>query len=311
MCKIDSQITRITRRAKLNKTELRNKQSNVLKFPLSPLAKAGMIIKNIEHDAHVSEHDHSRPHRDDHYLLLFASSGDLLMSIDFKNITILGPTLLLIFPGQIHYTVSAHNLKGWIISIDPALVDKEFQLIFERSFQHPLYINENSLLYGHSFTFLEQMERLQEQSANPFKLRAKHSILDALLGLLAGETSNIHSTGRVKPNRGFIIQEAFTQLLKVHYREWKQPARYAAELNISAAHLYDTIKGLTGDSVSACIQQYCILEAKRLLCFSRLTVKEVAYQLGYEEPVYFGKLFKKITGSTPLEFRKQYLDQDY
>lgn len=50
------------------------------------------------------------------------------------------------------------------------------------------------------------------------------------------------------------------------------------------------------------------MEAKRLLYFTDNTVKEIAYEVGYDEPVYFGKLFKKITKLTPLEFRKKFRD---
>lgn len=267
-----------------------------------------MIIKNLEAASDVSEHDYTRPHRDDHYLLVFSTSGDLVMNIDFKNITIEEPTLLLVFPGQIHQTIFVKDLKGWGMSIDPALIDKEFQLVFERSFQHPLSLDKNSSCFSHLLTLLDLMEELQQNtSANRFGLRVKHSLLDALIGLLAGEIGRL-DVEQGMANRGAIIHQTFLQLLKEHFREWKQPARYAAELNISVSHLYDTIKGITGDSVSAYIQQYCMLEAKRLLCFTNLSVKEIAYQLGYEEPVYFGKLFKKVTGLTPIQFRTQYLD---
>jgi AraC family transcriptional activator of pobA len=275
---------------------------------MSPLAKAGMIIKNLRAAAHISEHDHSRPHRDDHYLLVLATSGDLGITIDFENITVVTPMMLLILPGQIHHLFSISNLKGWAISIDPSLIDKEFQLIFERGLQQPLSLAINSTFYGHASKLFEVMEKLQATLENPSHLRANRSILDAVLALFAGETNIINRVGSARTNRGAIIEQAFKQLLKLHYREWKQPANYASELNISVSHLYDTIKSITGDSVSACIQQYCMLEAKRLLCFTKLTVKEIGYQLGYDEPVYFGKLFKKITGFTPLQFRKQYLD---
>ena len=296
---------------KFNSTELKNRQSDILKFTLSPLAKAGMIVKNMAGTADVSEHDHSRPHRDDHYLFMFAVGGDLIINVDFETKKIAAPMMLLIFPGQIHHTVSSSHLQGWGISIDPTLIDKEFQMIFERGFQGPLSISIASSFYGHAFTLLEAMEKLQGISENPFQLRASHSILDALMGLLAGETIRANNYGKTKANRAAVIEQAFMQLVKLHYKEWKQPARYAAELNISVAHLYDTIKSITGDSVSAYIQQYCMLEAKRMLCFTKSTVKEISYELGYDDSVYFGKLFKKVTGFSPLQFRQQYLDQDY
>ncbi|MCZ8216998.1 MAG: helix-turn-helix domain-containing protein, partial [Cyclobacteriaceae bacterium] len=73
-------------------------------------------------------------------------------------------------------------------------------------------------------------------------------------------------------------------------------------------HLNDTVKAFTSNSVSTHIQQISILEAKRQLYFTNKSVKEIAYDLGYDEPVYFGKLFKKITNHTPLAFRQQFRD---
>lgn len=287
---------------------MKNSRSDILKFPLSPLARAGMIIKNMAGTADVSEHDHSRPHRDDHYLFMFAIGGDLIINVDFETRKIAAPMMLLLFPGQIHHMVSSSNLQGWGISIDPSLIDKEFQLIFERGFQGAMSLSSASPFYGYALTLLEQMEKLQGVSENLFQLRASHSLLDALMGLLAGEVARATGIGKAKASRTTVIEQAFKQLLKHHYKEWKQPARYAAELNISVAHLYDTVKSITGDSVSTYIQQYCMLEAKRMLCFTKFTVKEISYQLGYEDSVYFGKLFKKVTGFSPLQFRQQYLD---
>jgi AraC family transcriptional activator of pobA len=291
----------------LNSSGLKSK-ADILKFPLSPLAKAGMIVRNMAHASEVSEHNTTRPHRDDHFLLMFATGGDLVINIDFENNVITAPAVVLIFPEQVHHIVSANHPLGWVTSIDPVLMDEECLLIFEKGFHRPLSLYTHSAFYVHALTLLEQMEKIQDLDANPFHVRANHSILDAFLGLLAGEISKVNTIGKTTAKRAAIIEQAFIQMLKMHYKEWKQPAKYAAELNISVAHLYDTIKSSTGDSVSQYIQQYCMLEAKRLLCFTKFTVKEIAYQLGYEEPVYFGKLFKKVTGFTPLQFRQQYRD---
>lgn len=123
--------------------------------------------------------------------------------------------------------------------------------------------------------------------------------------------SNFISTSPIEnttENRGSILRDAFNQLLKKYYKTWKQPAQYASELAISVAHLNDTVKELTGYPVSIHIQQASILEAKRQLYFTNKSVKEIGYEVGYDEPVYFGKLFKKITNLTPLAFRQKFRD---
>ncbi len=267
-----------------------------------------MMIKNMAAAGHVSEHDYLKPHRDDHYLLMIATVGHFIINIDFENITVKAPAMLLILPGQIHHMVSSNNPSGWGISIDPVLVEEDFQLIMEKGFQQVLSLNRQTEFYDHVQVLMGQMEKLQAATPNKYTTNAIHSLLDALLALIAGELATVHLFDKTKDNRAAIIEQAFVQLVKMHYKDWKRPAPYATALNISVAHLYDTIKNLTGDSATAYIQQYCILEAKRLLCFTKLTVREIGYQLGYDEPVYFGKLFKKVTGFTPLQFRQQYRD---
>lgn len=257
-------------------------------------------------EGHVSEHDYSRPHRDDHYLIMVLTEGDFVINLDFEHISLTAPAILLIQPGQVHHIVSAGKTSGWGISIDPALVDLEIQHLLEKGFRKLLSFDFTSALYDHAVNLLGQMEKLQKEAGNQFHLRAGHSLLDALLALLAAGLVGAEDAGDTRANRGMVITQAFMQLLKAHYKSQKQPCWYAAQLNISTAHLYDTVKASTGESVSATIQQYCMLEAKRQLCFTALTVREIGYSLGYGEPVYFGKLFKKTTGLTPIQFRDQY-----
>ena len=284
---------------------MKRQHTNIIKFPISPLAKAGMLIKNMADENSVSEHDHSKPHRDDHYLIMIATGGHFVIEIDFDKNIITAPAMVLIFPGEIHHIVSVGNPSGWGISIDPSLIDEEFQVMMEKGFSQSILLDKDAAFFSHACTLMEQMEKLQKATASLYTVRAIHSILDALLALIAGEISMVTQSGKTKESKAAIIDRDFKRLLKLHYKEWKQPARYAAELHISPAHLYDTIKKTNGDSVSAYIQRYCMLEAKRMLYFTQLTVREISYQLGYEEPVYFGKLFKKVTGLTPLAFRRE------
>jgi AraC-like DNA-binding protein len=140
---------------------------------------------------------------------------------------------------------------------------------------------------------LDLIEQIQSGTPDPYTGKSILTLLVALLTILVGKIVTTGAGTKTKESRGTFLTNSFTQLLKQHYKTWKQPARYATELSISVAHLNDTVKGITGTSVSAHIQQYSVLEAKRLLYFTDLSVKEIGYALGYDEPVYFGKLFKK------------------
>jgi len=85
----------------------------------------------------------------------------------------------------------------------------------------------------------------------------------------------------------------------------KRPTEYAQQLNISSPYLNECVKKTTGHSVSYHIQQRIILEARRLLYHSDLSVKEIATELGYDDYPYFSRLFSKVTGMTALGFRNK------
>lgn len=286
---------------------MKDQQKNISQFDISPLAKAGIHILNMQ-DEIRKEHDISKPHRDNHFLLMLATSGQFKLNIDFKEFAFSDPTLFCVFPEQVHYIIEAQKPKGWIISFDPAVIDEEIKQLFERKFHSPILLEPASDFYLSSVALLHLIEKSHLAIVNKYSNKSIHSLLTAFLNSIASNLIFTSAIENTSGNRSTIIKDAFNQLLKQHYKTWKQPARYASELSISVAHLNDTVKALTGSPVSVHIQQASILEAKRQLYFTNKSVKEIGYEVGYDEPVYFGKLFKKITDITPVAFRQQFRD---
>jgi AraC-like DNA-binding protein len=80
--------------------------------------------------------------------------------------------------------------------------------------------------------------------------------------------------------------------------------KYLAEVvNLSPGYLGDLLKKETGLNAQEHIHQYIIEEAKNILLNSSQSISEIAFQLGFEYPQYFSRLFKQKTGTTPLEYR--------
>lgn len=256
----------------------------------------------------AEEHDVSKPHRDDHCQLMLAVSGEFKLNIDFETIEFVAPALLFVFPEQVHHVSEVQDPKGWMISFDPSLIDKEVLQFLENKFNNPSLIKRDSVFFQQMIILMDFIEKVQLQNTNHYLQKSIHSLLNSLLSLIAGELVSNLPTIKGKESRSIVIKENFIKLTKEHFKTWKQPAQYASALSISTSHLNDTVKSLTGTPVSTHIQEASIMEAKRLLYFTDNTVKEIAYEVGYDEPVYFGKLFKKITKLTPLEFRKKFRD---
>jgi AraC family transcriptional activator of pobA len=80
----------------------------------------------------------------------------------------------------------------------------------------------------------------------------------------------------------------------------------AGQLNLSPHYLSDLLRSLTGQSAQQHIQEKLIEKAKEYLSITNLSVAEIAYQLGFEYPQSFNKLFKKKTKVSPLEFRQAF-----
>ncbi|MGB0424458.1 MAG: helix-turn-helix domain-containing protein, partial [Flavobacteriales bacterium] len=80
----------------------------------------------------------------------------------------------------------------------------------------------------------------------------------------------------------------------------------ADQLSISQRYLSDTLKKETGKTSTEHLQLYLINEAKNILLDPQKTVSEVAYELGFEYPPYFSRLFKKKEGISPTEYRENH-----
>ncbi|AEW01102.1 AraC family transcriptional regulator [Niastella koreensis] len=107
----------------------------------------------------------------------------------------------------------------------------------------------------------------------------------------------------------------FTALLagyfdqKLHLSQGLPTVKFmAAELNTSTRYLTDLLKEQTGKTALDHIHSFLIEEAKNMLRSTDNTVAETAYQLGFENPPYFSRLFKKETGVSPNQYREQFLN---
>jgi AraC-like DNA-binding protein len=103
-----------------------------------------------------------------------------------------------------------------------------------------------------------------------------------------------------------LLLSDFLGLIDDSYKELHEVSQYASQLNISAGYLGDTIKLQSGKSAIAHIQERIILEAKRLIYFTEESMKEVAFNLGFEDASYFNRFFKRHTDFTTMAYIKTY-----
>ena len=109
------------------------------------------------------------------------------------------------------------------------------------------------------------------------------------------------------------LLEQFNKQLDVYFNSGQLPEKgipsienIADKLSVSQRYLSDTLKKETGKTSTEHLQLYLIDEAKNILLNPNKTISEVAYDLGFEYPPYFSRLFKKKEGISPTEYREKY-----
>jgi AraC-like DNA-binding protein len=102
----------------------------------------------------------------------------------------------------------------------------------------------------------------------------------------------------------------FSRLVEIHFRDKHGVTDYADLLAIAPKTLSKKFNRLRLTQPNDIIKDRILLEAKRLLAYSSLSIKEIAYNLGYDDPAYFNRLFSNKLGYTPATFRKKFSEQD-
>jgi len=250
------------------------------------------------------------PHRHDYYTILLILEADGRHVLDYNNYN-LGPRQLhFVKPGQVHQIVLNRTPSGYVITFS-----REFLAVNNISETH---ISDLSLFKAFSDARplnldVESTSRLvsvveQMQQIINAKMLNGDAGLAALLQLFFVYCSNeptIDPEQMDEENTAICMLRDFKQLVESHYKDWHKVQNYSGHLHITPKHLSTTVKKQTGQTAKALIQDRILLEAKRLLLFTELSIKEVAYGLGFSEPFHFSSFFKKQEGLSPKTFRER------
>jgi len=245
-------------------------------------------------------------HRDDHYIFFLLEEGVGSLMIDFNEVHLSGNMLYYVLPAQVHHRIRNEAATGWFVAVDTSLIPRECRNVFESqlSLQQPYPLLANESRQCHELLLL-LTEKQGEDTSAPFYTTIVHSLLQSFIGMAAGCYSQYASLN-LNLSRPAQISAQFKRLLGTELHSKKSPAEYASLLNISESYLSEALKKHTGFHASYWIQQEVMMEAKRLLYYSELTVKEIAHSLGYNDHSYFCRLFRKVTGTPAIAFRQQY-----
>ncbi len=248
------------------------------------------------------------PHRHSFYQLLYITKGKGKHQVDFESYEIKPLQLHFLAPGQIHHWDLSPDTDGYIINFDGSF--------FTSVCHNPHFLSE--FPFFNSLTNRSVMEIKKEVRVEVDKLVLRmmreyeadmdyraDSLRALLLQLLITLARACKPTGKTPTARyNYILLRNFESLIEQNFRNKKLPKEYAELLFITPNHLNALCQSTVGKPAGEMIRDRIILEAKRLLANSAMTIGEIAYDLRFEDNAYFSRFFKKYTGYSPDEFRK-------
>lgn len=245
-------------------------------------------------------------HIDDCFTVIVVSKGFGTTDIDFRTVALSEGQLGIIAPGQVHSNIRVCDCEAWLLRIAPDMMDNDYRHLID---EYSVTGAPVTLSPAPMKILCDAMELLSQLLVPTDIIRSRSAVafnmLNVILGIITPELIERQAGPHLRVTE---IGMQFKRMLPEFVKMQKNPSFYANRLCISCAWLNEAVKKSTGLSPSRWINAAIILEAKRLLRSTSLTVKEVAHELGFEDHAYFSRLFKKSTGATPLEFRKQSLE---
>jgi AraC family transcriptional activator of pobA len=253
------------------------------------------------------------PHRTNFYHIFLFKNCQPIHLVDFDPINIEPYSLLFIDKDRVHQFDQLLNYEGQVlIFTEDFFCTTETDTKFLRS---SILFNDltDKPTINLTKTNFEKYTNICESITEELSLPAdnsKHIILKNLLHnflLLAEREKRKQGFTELKKGADLDYTLLFRDLLEKNYTKLKSVNDYSQLIFISEKRLGQATLKILGKSPKAIINDRILLEAKRLLVHTNLSIKEIGQDLGFEDPAYFIRYFKKNTETTPLEFRETYL----
>ena len=246
-------------------------------------------------------------HRHSFYEIFYIASASGYHVVDSEPLKVDPPLFYFISPGQIHSWELAGTFEGFFLAFSEDFLvspSSGFSTIEEVTFFHTVSRSPELRLdkeqAGETFELLRDINSEYEGRESN-----RASVLRAYLHILITRLQRLtHNSPReTKPFRQSSLVRKFKHLVTKNLLNRLSVREYAEAMGISESHLNNIMKSMTGYTPARLIHNETILEAKRLLIHSDLTVSEVGYHLNFEDPSYFSRFFKRETGLNPKQFR--------
>ena len=261
-----------------------------------------------------SEYVAQKEEQTKHFKIFWIEDGSGAFQVDFQSFSIKKSGLFFLSPGQ-------------VLKIKEANISIGYQITFNKEFYcvetHGKEIACNGVLFNNVYRaamitvdvgdiaiFRQIMDNMLQELQHPGP--AHQDMLETYMRMLLIQAlrkleEQPEPVSKITDESNRLVSD-FIALVDKHFRTIHSVAEYAEMLFVSPKSLAKRLKALNYPTPTEMIRERIILQAKRELRYSDKSVKEIAFELGFEDPAYFTRLFKKAEKDSPQTYRSNYLD---
>jgi len=266
---------------------------------IETIAKRGRL-----HRWNIKLHRHR-----DLYQVLLLERGAVSAAIDTLSATLRAPALLIVPPEAVHSFRFTPETQGVVISFTAQLARWFTSTIAPEVLdflqQPSIWELKRDVVKKTDLEALAHMLLKEFSRSASGRVFALYGLLTALLSNLLRVTQNVNAAcGSASTDKREIVTR-FHQLLEENYRRNINVSWYVQKLGISDTLLRKLCHTVEGQSPLAIVHQRLLVEAERQLRHTSMTITQIAYFLGFEDPAYFSRFFSKRVGVSPRAFRNK------
>lgn len=241
------------------------------------------------------------------YRIIWVKNGNGTFTIDIQSLVIKANMIYFLSPGQICLLVAQGKLEGYCIHMSP-----EFVHLSDGQSIRSLFTANYNLFMAVAIQQGDELEKdlediilkmlKQLNTSRPLNLEILKNLFNIFIIYLSdsfGLIQDQESRGRERE----LVKE-FMELLYNNYKTQKMVSEYASSLHVSPNYLNRIVKKISGFTARYHIFQTIVLEAKRQAIYTGLSMKEIAYLLGFNDYAHFSKFFKNNSGMNFSHYKK-------
>lgn len=250
------------------------------------------------------------PHRTGFYHIIWFQKGCPTHFVDFNPVKVKPNTILFLNKDTVQRFDSKSDFDGKAILFTDSFfckseVDTKFlqnSILFNDFFSvSQIQVQTQSKLFADLLQQMtDELQKIKDTSQADILQNLLHNFL-----LYSERERRKQNFTEIKKDADFEYVMLFKNLLEREYENQKQVNYYAKEISITEKRLNLATSKILGKTPKEIINDRIMLEARRILAHTTESVKEIAFNLGFEEPTNFIKYFKKHSFITPIEFRRK------